>query len=63
MQVVFNEILIVNWCPSTPEINRVTVITCHTQDHSCMAPPCISGFAFVTDHVAKMFKNATYFAL
>jgi len=52
MQVVLDKIPINNWRPSTPE-NRATVVDCHTQDHSCVAPLRISGLAFVTDHVIK----------
>jgi len=37
MQVVFVKIPIDNWGLSIPEINRVTVVACHTQDYSCMA--------------------------
>jgi len=29
--------------------------------HSWMSWPCMSGLAFVTDHIAEMLKNATYF--
>ena len=36
------------------EINRVTVVTCHTQDHSCMAQ---HGLAYITDHVLAFHSN------
>ena len=63
MQAVCDKIAIDNcWSsrPSSPEINTATVVARHTQDHSCVARPRISGLAFVTDYVAKMLKNATF---
>jgi len=66
MQVVYDKIPINNcWSsrPSTLEINRLTVIACHTHYHSCVALPRISGLTFVTDDVAEMLKNAIYFSL
>ena len=66
MQAVCDKIAIDNcWSsrPSSPEINTATVVARHTQDHSCVARPRISGFAFVTDDVAKMLEITTYFFL
>jgi len=52
--------------PSTLEINRATVVASpaiHTISRAWVAQPRVSGLAFVTDHVAKMLKNARYFCL
>jgi len=58
MQVVFDKTPIDNcWSsrprPFMPEVNTATVVARHTQDHSCVARPFVSGLAFVTDDSAK----------
>ena len=60
MQVMFDKIPIDNWRPSTPVV-RLTERPSSPAIHKITRAWRINDLAFVTDHVAKMLKNATYF--
>ena len=55
-----SQIAINNWWPSrasSPSWHHSDRVARHTQDHSCVARPRVSGLAFVTNDVAKVLKN------
>jgi len=67
MHVMYNKTAIDNWWPSSASSpswhQHCDHVAHHTRDQSCVARPRISGLAFITDDVAKMLKNPTYFCL
>jgi len=68
MQVVFDKTPIDNCWSSRPrpfmrEVNTATVVARHTQDHSCVARPFVSGLAFVTDDSAKKCSKMQHILL
>lgn len=56
MHVLFDKIPTDTSRPSTPVINRTTVVGCHTHDQSFVAPRRVSRLAFVRDDVTEMLK-------